>query len=101
MNNIRSHFPEWRLHLTVVVLSVIAELIGVLRIPLGIGSVLLLPLFYSFILALFLNPNVVNKAAGWLTEKPGGQSTPIILISVLPFLAQPVASKVLQEAEAQ
>ncbi len=88
MNNIRSHFSDWRLHLTVVVLSVIAELIGVLKIPLGIGSVLLLPLFYSFILALFLNPNVVKKAAGWLTEKQAAKATPIILISVLPFLAK-------------
>lgn len=89
MNSFKTQLSNWKLHLMVIIISVIAELIGVVKVPLGGGIVIvLLPLFYSFIIGLLLNPNVVSKAKRILTSKQAAQATPIIIISVLPFLAK-------------
>jgi len=89
MDSLKSHLANWKLHLLVVGISVIAELIGVVKVPLSSGIVIvLLPLFYSFIIGLLLNPNVVSKAKVILTSKQAECATPIIIISVLPFLAK-------------
>lgn len=89
MDSFKTQLGNWKLHLIVIIMSVIAELIGVVKVPLGAGIVVvLLPLFYSFILGLLLNPNIVSKAKHILTSKQAAQATPIIIISVLPFLAK-------------
>ncbi len=88
MNNLNGQLGNWRLHLVVIILSVIAELIGILKIPLGSSSVVLLPLFYSFLISLFLNPNIISKAKVILTSKQAAKASPIIIVSVLPFLAK-------------
>lgn len=45
-----SQLLNWRLHLLVVLLSLLSEWIGIVKIPLGPGTLLLLPLFYAFVL---------------------------------------------------
>lgn len=57
-----SRLLNWRLHLLVVVLSLLSEWIGILKIPLGPGTLLLLPLFYAFILGVLLNPHLFAGA---------------------------------------
>lgn len=79
---------NWRLHLLVVVVSVVAELIGTHKIPLGSASLLLLPLFYSFVICLFFNPNVVKLAGKLITQKQVRAASPIIVIGILPFMAK-------------
>ena len=89
MDSLKNQLTNWKLHLLVIVISVIAELIGVAKIPLSGGIVVvLLPLFYAFIIGLLLNPNVISKAKVILTSKQAERATPIIIISVLPFLAK-------------
>lgn len=39
---------HWRLHLVVLVLACLAEVIGIIQIDIGIGTVVLLPLLYAF-----------------------------------------------------
>lgn len=88
MDSLKGQLGNWRLHLTVVIIAVISELIGIIKVPLGSSSVVLLPLFYAFIFGLLVNPNVVKKAKVILTSKHAEKATPIIIISVLPFLAK-------------
>ncbi|MGX9415994.1 DUF3100 domain-containing protein [Vibrio sp. WJH972] len=89
MDNLKNQLGNWKLHLLVIGISVVAELVGVLKVPLGGGIVIvLLPLFYAFIIGLLFNPNVVSKAKVVLTSKQAERATPIIIISVLPFLAK-------------
>ncbi|MBY7816008.1 DUF3100 domain-containing protein [Vibrio fluvialis] len=88
MDSLKGQLGNWRLHLTVVAISVVAELIGIIKVPLGSSSVVLLPLFYAFIFGLLLNPNVVKKAKAVMITKAAEKATPIIIISVLPFLAK-------------
>ncbi len=88
MNNLSGQLKNWRLHLLVVVVSVLAELIGIIKISVGVGTIVLLPLFYSFIIGLVLNPNIVKKASTIISREQAAMATPVILISVLPFIAK-------------
>ncbi|MCE0496210.1 DUF3100 domain-containing protein [Vibrio salinus] len=88
MSSLKGQSGNWLLHLVVIIISVIAELIGIIKVPLGSSSVVLLPLFYAFIMGLLLNPNVISKAKCILTPEKAAKATPIIIISVFPFLAK-------------
>ncbi|UUM30639.1 DUF3100 domain-containing protein [Vibrio japonicus] len=88
MNSLKGQLGNWRLHLLVIAIAVFAELVGVIKVPLGSSSVVLLPLFYAFIIGLVFNPNVVSAAKLILSSKQAEKATPIIIISVLPFLAK-------------
>ncbi|MBY4677000.1 DUF3100 domain-containing protein [Marinobacterium arenosum] len=88
MNSLSGQLTNWRLHLLVVLISVLAELIGIIKIPLGIGSIVLLPLFYAFIMGLLVNPNIIKKAKALISNEKAAMATPVILISVLPFIAK-------------
>lgn len=81
-------FPDWRLHLSVLVITAIAEAIGVIAVPIGIGTILLLPLLYAFVMGLVLNPNVVRKAGGWLGQREVRAASPLIVIAIMPFIAK-------------
>lgn len=83
-----SQLLNWRLHLLVVVLSLLSEWIGILKIPLGPGTLLLLPLFYAFILGVLLNPHLFAGTKRFLPESVSQAATPLILISIMPFIAR-------------
>ncbi|MGM8850360.1 DUF3100 domain-containing protein [Salinicola halophyticus] len=83
-----SQLLNWRLHLLVVVLSLFSEWIGILKIPLGPGALLLLPLFYAFILGVLLNPHLFAGTKRFLPESVSQAATPLILISIMPFIAR-------------
>ncbi|GHB30168.1 DUF3100 domain-containing protein [Salinicola rhizosphaerae] len=83
-----SRLLNWRLHLLVVVISLLGEWIGILKIPLGPGTLLLLPLFYAFILAVLLNPHLFSGTKRFLPESVSQAATPLILISIMPFIAR-------------
>ncbi|KPQ30772.1 DUF3100 domain-containing protein [Halomonas sp. HL-93] len=79
---------DWRLHLTVIVTSMFAEWIGIVRIPLGPGTLLLLPLLYAFVIGVLFNPHLFS-AMGKVIPKPVSNAAgPIILIAILPFIAK-------------
>ncbi|PSW20320.1 DUF3100 domain-containing protein [Photobacterium sanctipauli] len=88
MDSIKAQLLNFKLHFIVIVLTVIAEMIGVIKIPIGASSIVLLPLFYSFVIGILINPNVIKKASSLITIKQAEKATPIILIAVMPFLAK-------------
>ena len=79
---------DWRLHLSVLVITVIAELIGVIAVPIGIGSILLLPLLYAFVLGLLINPNVIPGARALIRDREVHAASPLIVIAIMPFIAK-------------
>lgn len=83
-----SQLLNWRLHLLVVVLSLLSEWVGILKIPLGPGTLLLLPLFYAFVLGVLLNPHLFSGTKRLLPEGLSQAATPLILISIMPFIAR-------------
>lgn len=79
---------HWRLHLVVLVLACLAEVIGIIQIDIGIGTVVLLPLLYAFFFSLLFNPNIVS-GLGNVVGKQGAAIAPRwILICMMPFMAK-------------
>ena len=52
------------LHLIVLAIVVAADLIGIVKIPIGIATVILLPILYAFAMGVALNPARVPVGAG-------------------------------------
>ncbi|WP_188579021.1 DUF3100 domain-containing protein [Tistrella bauzanensis] len=88
MSVVKETMQLWRLHLAVLVLAIIAELIGIQRIPIGIGAILLLPLLYAFVMAALLNPNIIKPAARLIGTREVKAASPLIVIAIMPFIAK-------------
>ncbi|MEN2978242.1 DUF3100 domain-containing protein [Tistrella bauzanensis] len=88
MSVVKETMQLWRLHLAVLVLAIIAELIGIQRIPIGIGAILLLPLLYAFVMAALLNPNIIKPAARLIRAREVKAASPLIVIAIMPFIAK-------------
>ncbi len=79
---------NWRLHLTVIVTSLFAEWVGIARIAVGPGTLLLLPLLYAFVIGVLLNPHLFSSMEKLIPKPVSQASGPIILIAILPFIAK-------------
>lgn len=79
---------DWRLHISVLVITIICEMIGVIKVPIGIGAILLLPLLYAFIIGLLINPNVIKGAGVWIKQNDVKAASPLIVIAIMPFIAK-------------
>ena len=79
---------NWRLHLFVLLISVFCEWVGIIRVPIGIGTLVLLPLLYAFVLALLMNPNVVAPASKLISREQCQVATYAVILSVMPFIAK-------------
>lgn len=79
---------DWRLHLATLIITVIAEAIGIIILPIGIGSILLLPLLYAFVMGLLVNPNVIPAAKALITRREVRAASPMIVIAIMPFIAK-------------
>ena len=55
------------LHLTVLAIVIIADLIGVIRVPIGIATIILLPILYAFAIGIALNPSICRPMSRILT----------------------------------
>lgn len=76
------------LHLLVLGIIAVSELIGIIRLPIGIATVILLPILYAFALGIALNP-VVNRATRrFLTPRSGKIAGAMIIVSIMPFIAR-------------
>ena len=82
------HLLDWKLHLLVIAVSLLAEWIGIIKIPIGIGILVLLPLLYAFIFAILLNPNVIPLMKAVITKKRAKFASYAILLSIMPFIAK-------------
>lgn len=90
MNNKKlvSQLLNWRLHGLVLLASVVAEWIGIVKIPVAAGSLLLLPLFYAFILCLFINPHIVSQAKKIIAPENTKIAGMVVIVTILPFIAK-------------
>ena len=76
------------LHGIVLAIVVVAEAIGVLRIPIGIAAVILLPMLYAFAMGIVINPNVTRVTARILTPNVQKFAGAMITIAITPFVAK-------------
>ncbi|KGE77251.1 DUF3100 domain-containing protein [Halomonas sp. ND22Bw] len=83
-----SRLLDWRLHALVIVIALVSEFVGIQKVPLGPGTLLLLPLFYAFILGVLFNHNVTRTARRFIPERISEAAGPLILLSIMPFIAR-------------
>ncbi len=79
---------NWKVHALAIILSVIAELIGITRFTTGIGVILFLPLLYAFIFALIFNENVAPSIGKHLGPNSSNIASQWVLIGIMPFIAK-------------
>lgn len=82
------HLFDWKLHLLVIVTSLLAEWIGIIKIPIGIGTLVLLPLLYAFIFTILLNPNVIPSMKAVISKDRAKFASYAVLLSIMPFIAK-------------
>lgn len=82
------HLFDWKLHLLVIITSLLAELIGIIKIPIGIGTLVLLPLLYAFIFTILLNPNVIPSMKAVISRDRAKFASYAVLLSIMPFIAK-------------
>ncbi len=80
---------HFKLYITVLIMVVITEFIGIHKIPVGPGTIVLLPMLYAVIIGILITPQVLGKPIKILqkvisskeVELAGG----IVMISLLPL----------------
>ena len=82
------HLFDWKLHLLVIIASLLAEWIGIIKIPIGIGTLVLLPLLYAFIFTILLNPNVIPSMKAIISRDRAKFASYAVLLSIMPFIAK-------------
>lgn len=85
---LQAQVDAWKLHLVVLVLVIVSELIYIIQIPIGIGTILLLPLLYAFLFGALLNPNVTGAFKKLIGDREVKEASPLIIIAIMPFIAK-------------
>ena len=65
-----------------------AESIGVIRLPIGIAAVILLPILYAFAMGVILNPNILKATRRVLSGNATKVAGTMIAIAIMPFIAK-------------
>ena len=76
------------LHLFVLGIVLVAEAIGVIRLPIGIAAVILLPILYAFAMGVILNPNILKGTRRVLSGNATKVAGTMIAIAIMPFIAK-------------
>ncbi|KJF67085.1 MULTISPECIES: DUF3100 domain-containing protein [Rhizobium] len=79
---------SWWLHGIVLAIVVVAEIIGIRKVPIGIGTVVFLPILYAFAMGIALNPHILKKTAKLIPPSAVKLSGTMITIAIMPFIAK-------------
>lgn len=75
---------EWKIYIAALIFIVIADSIGQIKIPLGPGTLILFPIFYSIILGILSGPQVLK-----IFKKPEVKAaSKLVIVCICPFIAK-------------
>lgn len=77
-----------KLHILTIIIVLISDSIGIIKIPLGVGSMILLPLFYAFVIAALLNANIIKSSAKIIKKEHIKPAISFVTIAIMPFIAK-------------
>jgi len=99
-----------KLYLTVLIIVIITEIIGIFKIPVGPGVVVLLPMLYAVIIGILITPQVLGKSIKFLQKVISKDEVELagafVMISLLPLgvkygtLVGPHVEKIIQSGPA-
>lgn len=75
---------EWKIYLLALVFIVIADSIGQIKIPLGFGTFILFPIFYSLFLGILSGPEVTKI----LKSSQVKAASKLVIVAICPFIAK-------------
>ncbi len=75
---------EYKIYLLALLFIVIADSIGQIKIPLGPGTFILFPIFYSLILGILSGP----QAAKIMKSKEVKAASKLVIVAICPFIAK-------------
>lgn len=78
-------WKDWKLHLAVFACSVVAQKIGIINIPLGPASLMLMPMIYAMVFALAL---FLIKPIKFIGLKQARESSPLLMFAVIFLVAK-------------
>lgn len=80
---------HFKLYITVLVIVIISELIGIHKFPVGPGTVVLLPMLYAVIIGILITPQVMGKVIKGLQKVVSSKEVElagaVVMISLLPL----------------
>lgn len=76
------------LHIFVLAIVIASELIGIQRLPIGIGTVIFLPILYAFALGIAFNPAIFKATGKFLSRDAVKLSGAMITVAIMPFIAK-------------
>ncbi|GHC71953.1 DUF3100 domain-containing protein [Limoniibacter endophyticus] len=88
MTKVSTQSGFWWLNAIVIAIVVVAELIGLRRLAIGIGTVVFLPILYAFAIGIALNPHIFKKTASLLPPTAVKLAGTMITIAIMPFIAR-------------
>lgn len=75
---------EYKIYLLAFLFIVIADKIGQIKIPLGLGTFILFPIFYSLILGILSGPQVAKI----VQSKEVKAASKLVIVAICPFIAK-------------
>lgn len=75
---------EWKIYLLALLFIVIADSIGQIKIPLGFGTFILFPIFYSLFLGILSGPEVTKI----LHSSQVKAASKLVIVAICPFIAK-------------
>lgn len=88
MNMSLKNLLDIRLHLLLLVIACLSEFIGIAKFNIGIGTMVVLPLLYAFLIALCFNKNIIPASQKILGGQTNAIASQWILICLMPFIAK-------------
>lgn len=85
MNKSKSFFSDWPLHLTILIVVLIVEKINIVRIPLGPGSLMFLPMLFAMVISLIL---YLAKPITWIGPDKVEKASQFVVIGISLFIAK-------------
>lgn len=75
---------EWKIYLAAFIFIIIADSIGQIKIPLGPGTLILFPIFYSIFLGILSGPQVLKI----FKKKEVKAASKLVIVCICPFIAK-------------
>lgn len=75
---------EWKIYLAAFIFIIIADSIGQIKVPLGPGTLILFPIFYSIFMGILSGPQVLKI----FKKKEVKAASRLVIVCICPFIAK-------------
>lgn len=75
---------EWKVYLAAFVFIIIADAVGQIKIPLGPGTLILFPIFYSILMGILSGPQVLK----FFKKAEVKAASKLVIVCICPFIAK-------------